>query len=62
MDEEWQRVRRNSQDTGASAWWNGNFIEPQGKLDVVELQIVDIFKLHTSHGYFQLQSHYRLDS
>ena len=33
-------------------WWHGNSDEPQGQCDVVALQMVDIFKCHTSHPIF----------
>ena len=33
-------------------WWNGNSNEPQGKWDVVALQMVDMFKRRTSHPIF----------
>ena len=32
-----------------STWWNGNSNEPQRKWDTVAVQIVDLFKCHTSH-------------
>ena len=32
-----------------NTWWNGNSNELQGLLDVVALQMVDMFKCHTSH-------------
>ena len=35
-----------------SAWWNANSTEPQGKCDIVPLQMVDIFECHTSHPIF----------
>ena len=33
-------------------WWNGNSTEPQGELDIVALQMVAIFKCHTTHPTF----------
>ena len=30
-------------------WWNGNSNAPQGQRDSIALQMVDIFKCHTSH-------------
>ena len=31
-----------------NTWWNANSNEPQGKYDIVALQIVDVFSCHTS--------------
>ena len=35
-----------------NTWWNANSGEPQGKLDIFSLQMVDIFKCDTSHPIF----------
>ena len=60
VPKKWQHLRHNlSQDTGASSGprqkircGKEHCNQPQGTCDIVKLQMVDLFKCHTSHPIF----------